>query len=66
MSELVEDAIAYWCGDIVGYFWLIRNEIQKQLSSSNLNFSVLILSMSLGYFGNELYNRGPNTVIAFS
>ena len=29
MSELVEDAIASWCGDIVGHFWLIRNELQK-------------------------------------
>ena len=35
-------------------------------SSSNLNFSVLTLSMSLGYFGNELHNRGPNAVTAFS
>ena len=26
MSELVEDAVASWCGDIVGHFWLIRNE----------------------------------------
>ena len=38
----------------------------RNLSSSNLNFSVLTLSMSLRYFGNELYNRGPNTIIAFS
>ena len=29
MSEVVEDAIASWCGDIVGQFWLIRNERQK-------------------------------------
>ena len=29
MSELVEDAIASRCGDIVGHFWLIRNELQK-------------------------------------
>ena len=29
MSELVEDAIPSWCGDIVGHFWLIRNELQK-------------------------------------
>ena len=29
-------------------------------------FQFLTLSMSLRYFGNELYNRGPNTVIAFS
>ena len=34
--------------------------------AKNLNFSVLTLLMSLRYFGNELYNRGPNTVIAFS
>ena len=37
----------------------------RNLSSSNLNFSVLTLSMSPRYFGYELYNRGPNTVIAF-
>ena len=29
MSELFEDAVASWCGDIVGHFWLIRNELQK-------------------------------------
>ena len=29
MSELVEDAVASRCGDIVGHFWLIRNELQK-------------------------------------
>ena len=29
MSELAEDAVASWRGDIVGYFWLIRNELQK-------------------------------------
>ena len=29
MSELVKDDVASWCGDIVGHFWLIKNEIQK-------------------------------------
>ena len=29
MSELVEDAVASGCGDRVGHFWLIRNELQK-------------------------------------
>ena len=29
MSELVEDAIASWCGDIVGHFWLVRNWVDK-------------------------------------
>ena len=28
MSELVEDAVDSWCGDIVGHFWLIRKELQ--------------------------------------
>ena len=65
MSELVEDAVASWCGDIVGHFWLSRMS-PRNLSSSNLNFSVLTLSMSLRYFGNEMYKRGPNTVIVFS
>ena len=31
MSELVDDAIASWCGDIVGNFWLIRNGVEKLL-----------------------------------
>ena len=65
MSELVEDAIASWCGDIVGHFWLIRNSVEK-LVELKFEFSDLTHSMSLRYFGNELYNRGPNTVIAFS
>ena len=29
MSELVEDAVATWCGKIVWHFFLIRNEFQK-------------------------------------
>ena len=29
MSELVEDAVASLCGDIVGHFWNIRNELQE-------------------------------------
>ena len=29
MSELVEDAIASWCDDIVGHFWLVRNGVEK-------------------------------------
>ena len=29
MSELVEDAIASWCGDIVRNFWLVRNGVEK-------------------------------------
>ena len=29
ISKLVEDALASWCSDIVGHFWLIRNELQK-------------------------------------
>ena len=29
MCKLVEDAVASLCGDIVGNFWLISNELQK-------------------------------------
>ena len=29
MSELVEDAIASSCGDIVRHFWLVRNGVEK-------------------------------------
>ena len=32
MSELVEDAVASCCGDIVGHFRLIRNELQKLIA----------------------------------
>ena len=58
MSELVEDAIASWCGDIVGQFWLIRNELQKfdQLKFEFLSFNTFD---KLWYFGNELFKQGP-------
>ena len=62
MSELVEDAVASCWGDI----WGLSGMSSRNLSSSSWNISVLTLSMFLRYFGNELYNRGPNTVIAFS
>ena len=65
MSELVEDAAASRCGDIVGNFWLIRNELPK-VFELKFEFFSLTLSMSFRYFGNELYNRGLNTAIAFS
>ena len=29
ISELVEDAIASWCSDIDGHFWLVRNGVKK-------------------------------------
>ena len=65
VSELVVDAVASCCCDIFGISGSSGMSSRK-LSSSNLNYSVLKLSMSLRYFGNELYDRGPNTVIAFS
>ena len=65
MSELVEDAVASCCGDIVGHYGIIRNELKK-FTELKFEFFSVKLSMSLRYFGNELYNRGPNTVIAFS
>ena len=67
-GELVEDAVTSWWGDIVGHFSLIRNELKKFVEPKFLHFwcSVLTLLMSVRYFDNELYNRSPNTVIAFS
>ena len=50
---------------VVGHFRMVRNDVEK-LVELKFEFSILTLSMSLRYFGNELYNRGPNTVIAFS
>ena len=58
-------AIATWWGDILGQFWLIRNELQKFVELK-FEFFSFYTSMSLRYFGNKLYKRGPNTVIALS
>ena len=46
MSELAEDAIASWCGDIVGHFWLVRNELQKfvELKFDFLSFNTFDVS----------------------
>ena len=46
MSELVEDAIASWCGDIVGHFWLIRNGLEKlvELKFEFLGFNTFDVS----------------------
>ena len=65
MSELVEDAIASWCDDIVEHFWLIRNELQKLVELKFEFFSFNTFDVSQ-IFWQRLYNRGPNTVIAFS
>ena len=63
MSELVEMLLLPDAVTELGIFGSSEMS-SRNLLSSNLIFSVLTLSMSLGYFGNELYNRGPNTVIA--
>ena len=39
MSELVEDAVASFIGDIVGHFRLIRNELQKLVELKLVFFS---------------------------
>ena len=46
MSELVEDAIASWCDDIVGHFWLIMNGIEKlvELKFEFLSFNTFDVS----------------------
>ena len=60
MSLLVEDAVAFCCCDIVRHIRLIRKS-SRNLSCSNLNFSDLTFSMSLRYFGNELYTTEAQT-----
>ena len=65
MSELVEDAVAFWCGDIVGQFWLIRNELQKFVELKFEFFSFNTFDVS-EIFWQRVVQRGPNTVIAFS
>ena len=51
MSELVEDGIA-WCGDIVGRFWVIRNELQKlvELKFEFFSFNTFDVSHILARF----------------
>ena len=46
MSELVEDAIAPWCGVIVGHFLLIRNELQKLVELKSEFFSFKTFDVS--------------------
>ena len=46
MSDLVEDVIASWCGDMVGHFWLIRNEMQK------------FVELKFEFFSVEDYTKG--------
>ena len=51
MSELVEDAIASKCGDIVEHFWLVRNGVEKPL-----NTIIKILNVLAGSNPNICYN----------
>ena len=46
MSELVEDASAYWCDVKVGQFGLIRNELQKLVEHKFEFFSFNIFDVS--------------------
>ena len=63
--ELVEDAVDSGSGDIVGHFWLIKNELQKLVELKFEFFSFNTFDVSQ-IFCNELHKRGPNRVIAFS
>ena len=46
MSELVEDAVASCCGNTVGHFLLIWNELQKLVELKLKNFSFNIFNVS--------------------
>ena len=46
MSELVEDAMDSWYGDIVRHFWLIRNELQKLVELKFEFFSLNTFNVS--------------------
>ena len=56
-SELVEDAIASCCGDIVWYFWLIRNELQKLVEFKFEFFSFNTFHVSQIYWQRVLQSR---------
>ena len=59
MSELVEDAVASWCGDIVGHFWLIRNELQKCVEFKFEIFSFNTFDVSHIYFWQSVVQPRP-------
>ena len=52
-------------GDIVGHFWLVRNGVEKlvELKFEFFCFNTFDVPQ---LFWQRVYNRGPNTVIAFS
>ena len=58
-GELVEDAVTSWCGDIVGHFSLIRNELKKFVEPKFLPFwcSVLTLLMSVIFWQRVVQPR---------
>ena len=58
VSELVEDAVAYLCGDIVGHFWLIRNELQKLVELKFEFFSFNTVDVSQ-IFWQRVVQTGP-------
>ena len=56
---LLLDAVT-WVG-----IWGSSGLSSKNLSSCNLNFALLTILTSLGYFGNELYRNGEKPGIVF-
>ena len=67
ISELVEDALASRCSDIVRHFWLIRNELQKlvELKFEFFSFDTFDVSQ-MSLLATSCTTEAQNTVISFS
>ena len=57
MSELVEHAVASWCGDTAGHFWLIRNALQKFVELKFEFFSFKTFDVSLIFWQRVVQTR---------
>ena len=66
MSELVEDAVASCCGDIVMHFWLIRNELQKLVELKFEFFSFNTFDCLADILATSCTTDQIHAVIAFS
>ena len=58
MKQLVEDAVASCCGDLVGYFGLIRNELQKLDAQKFEFFSFITFDVSQ-IFWQQVVQQSP-------
>ena len=66
MSELVVDAVASCCDDMVGKFWLIRNELQKFVEIKFEFFSLNTFDVSQIFWQRVVQLRPKYSYCIFS